>query len=81
MFASNSAAMAAAATFPPGQGSRPEGGYQGPAFDQEKYVDDIPPLFEHLREQAGFSPKLPRYLVITRNQCSLPARFKRWFRA
>jgi mannonate dehydratase len=43
---------------PPGQGSRPEGGYQGPAFDQQQYVDAIPPLFEYLREQAGFGPKL-----------------------
>jgi mannonate dehydratase len=43
---------------PLGQGSRPEGGYQGPAFDQEQYVNAIPPLFEYLREQAGFGPKL-----------------------
>lgn len=43
---------------PPGQGIRPEGGYQGPAFDQEQYVDTIPLLFEYLREQAGFGPKL-----------------------
>lgn len=43
---------------PPGQGNRPEGGYQGPAFDQQKYIDTIPPLFEYLREQAGFDPKL-----------------------
>lgn len=43
---------------PPGQGNRPEGGYQGPAFDQEQYVDVIPPLFEYLRGQVGFGPKL-----------------------
>lgn len=43
---------------PSGQGNRPEGGYQGPAFDQQQYVDAIPPLFEYLREQAGFGPKL-----------------------
>jgi len=43
---------------PSGQGNRPEGGYQGPAFDQQQYVDVIPPLFEYLREQAGFGPKL-----------------------
>jgi mannonate dehydratase len=43
---------------PSGQGNRPQGGYQGPAFDQQQYVDVIPPLFEYLREQAGFGPKL-----------------------
>jgi mannonate dehydratase len=43
---------------PSGQGNRPEGGYQGPAFDQQQYVDAIPPLFEYLREQAGLGPKL-----------------------
>src|SRR5512134_2776453 len=29
----------------PGQGSRPAGGYAGPAFDDELYVDTIPKLF------------------------------------
>lgn len=42
---------------PPGQGDRPEGGYKGPAFDQQQYVNAIPPLFEYLREQVGFGPK------------------------
>ncbi len=43
---------------PKGEGDRPEGGYQGPAFDEEQYVDTIPPLFEYLRAKAGFGPKL-----------------------
>jgi mannonate dehydratase len=43
---------------PSGQGDRPEGGYQGRAFDQQQYINAIPPLFEYLREQAGFGPKL-----------------------
>jgi mannonate dehydratase len=42
----------------PGQGNRPEGGYEGPAFDEEQYVNAIPALFQYLREQAGFGPKL-----------------------
>jgi mannonate dehydratase len=41
-----------------GDGNRPEGGYQGMAFDEEQYVDAIPPVFEYLREKAGFTPKL-----------------------
>jgi mannonate dehydratase len=43
---------------PPGEGSRPEAGYQGAAFDEELYVDTIPPVFEYLRAKAGFAPKL-----------------------
>lgn len=43
---------------PKGEGNRPEGGYQGAAFDEEQYVDAIPPLFEYLRAKAGFEPKL-----------------------
>ncbi len=43
---------------PAGEGSRPEGGYQGPAFDEEQYVNSIPPVFEFLRAKAGFGPKL-----------------------
>jgi mannonate dehydratase len=35
-----------------------EGGYQGAAFDEQQYVDAIPPLFEFLRDKAGFGPKL-----------------------
>jgi mannonate dehydratase len=41
-----------------GEGNRAEGGYQGPAFDEEQYVDAIPPVFEYLRAKAGFGPKL-----------------------
>ena len=43
---------------PAGEGSRAEGGYQGKAFDEELYVDTIPPVFEYLRAKAGFGPKL-----------------------
>jgi len=43
---------------PAGQGNRAEGGYQGQAFDEEQYVDAIPPVFEFLRAKAGFGPKL-----------------------
>ena len=43
---------------PPGQGSRPEGGYAGSAFDEEKYVDTIPPVFDYVRAKVGFEPKL-----------------------
>ncbi|HSB15452.1 MAG TPA: enolase C-terminal domain-like protein [Bryobacteraceae bacterium] len=42
----------------PGQGSRPAGGYAGPAFDDELYVDTIPKLFEHLRAKLGKDVKL-----------------------
>jgi len=41
-----------------GEGNRAEGGYQGRAFDEEQYVDAIPPVFEYLRQKAGFTPKL-----------------------
>ena len=41
-----------------GEGNRPESGYQGLAFDEEQYVDAIPPVFEYLRAKAGFAPKL-----------------------
>jgi len=43
---------------PAGQGSRPEGGYSGPAFDEELYVDTIPKVFEYVRSKVGFEPKL-----------------------
>ena len=43
---------------PPGQGSRVEGGYAGPAFDEELFVDTIPKAFEHLRNKLGNSVKL-----------------------
>src|ERR1700761_507447 len=41
-----------------GEGNRPDGGYQGRAFDEEMYIDAIPPIFEYLRSKAGFGPKL-----------------------
>ncbi|MBI4910714.1 MAG: mandelate racemase [Acidobacteria bacterium] len=43
---------------PPGQGSRPENGYAGPAFDEETYVKVIPELFDYVRSKVGFEPKL-----------------------
>lgn len=44
--------------FPAGQGNRPEGGYNGAAFDEEMYVETIPKVFEHVRSKVGFEPKL-----------------------
>ncbi|MEZ5356854.1 MAG: enolase C-terminal domain-like protein [Bryobacteraceae bacterium] len=43
---------------PPGQGSRPEGGPAGPAFDEEMYVERVPAMFERVRAKVGFEPKL-----------------------
>jgi mannonate dehydratase len=43
---------------PEGQGNRVEGGYQGRAFDEFDYINTIPPLFEYLRNKAGFEPRL-----------------------
>lgn len=43
---------------PPGQGRRIKGGFAGPAFDEEQYVDAIPKLFEHLRVKLGKDVKL-----------------------
>jgi mannonate dehydratase len=42
----------------PGQGSRVEGGYTGPAFDDELFVDTIPRAFDHLRGKLGNTVKL-----------------------
>lgn len=42
----------------PGQGSRPAGGYAGPAFDEDVYCDAVTKLFEHLRAKLGFEVKL-----------------------
>ncbi len=42
----------------PGQGRRPAGGFAGPAFDEEQYIDAIPKLFEHLRVKLGKDVKL-----------------------
>lgn len=43
---------------PAGQGPRPEGGYAGPAFDEEVYVDSVPRAFDFVRSKVGFEPKL-----------------------
>src|SRR5258708_8085010 len=43
---------------PAKQGSRAEGGYQGQAFDEDLYVETIPPIFEYVRSKVGFEPKL-----------------------
>lgn len=43
---------------PKGEGNRPEGGYGGPAFDEEMYVDTVPKLFEYVRSKIGFEPKI-----------------------
>jgi mannonate dehydratase len=41
-----------------GEGNRPEGGYQGLAFDEELYVETIPRVFEYVRSKVGSAPKL-----------------------
>jgi mannonate dehydratase len=43
---------------PPGQGSRPEGRANTPAFDEETYVTRVTAMFEHVRSKIGFEPKL-----------------------
>jgi mannonate dehydratase len=43
---------------PPGEGSRPEGGSDERGFDEEYYVERIPPVFEFVRSKIGFEPKL-----------------------
>lgn len=43
---------------PAGKGSRPTGGYTGPAFDEDLYVHAIPKLFELLRDKLGYDVKL-----------------------
>src|SRR6185503_11001917 len=40
------------------EGNRAEGGYQGMAFDEDLYVQNIPPVFEYVRSKVGFGPKL-----------------------
>ena len=44
--------------FPSGQGNRPEGGYNGLAFDEEMYVENVPKVFDYVRSKVGFGPKL-----------------------
>ena len=43
---------------PSGEGSRPENGYRGNAFDEERYVDAIPKMFQHVRDKLGWTVKL-----------------------
>ncbi|MCP5112678.1 MAG: starvation-sensing protein RspA, partial [bacterium] len=43
---------------PPGAGSRPEAGYSGRAFDEERYLNTVPPQFDYVRSKVGFEPKL-----------------------
>lgn len=43
---------------PANQGSRVENGYQGRAFDEDLYVETIPPVFDYVRQKVGFGPKL-----------------------
>jgi mannonate dehydratase len=42
---------------PPGQGSRADQGYSGPAFDEDIYADNTVKLFEHMRAKFGPSAK------------------------
>jgi mannonate dehydratase len=44
--------------FAAGEGNRPVGGQTGAVFDEERYVEEVPKLFEYLRAKAGFEPKL-----------------------
>ena len=37
------------------EGNRAEGGYQGQAFDEDLYVETIPPVFEYVRVQGRAS--------------------------
>ena len=43
---------------PRGQGQRPEDGYQGVAFDEEQYVENVPRWIEFVRNKVGPQPKL-----------------------
>ncbi len=43
---------------PPGQGTRPEGGNAGSAFDEETYVEQVPRMLEQVRARVGMEPKL-----------------------
>jgi mannonate dehydratase len=43
---------------PAGQGSRPEGRANTPAFDEETYVARVTGMFEFIRSKIGFEPKL-----------------------
>lgn len=43
---------------PAGQGNRPEGAPDRPAFDEELYVQRVPAMFEQVRAKVGFEPKL-----------------------
>ncbi|MFC1694363.1 enolase C-terminal domain-like protein [Candidatus Latescibacterota bacterium] len=40
------------------EGNRIEGGYTGRAFDEDMYINTIPPLFDYIRTKLGFGPKL-----------------------
>ncbi len=41
-----------------GNGSRPETGFAGPAFDEDVYIEFIPKLFEYIRVKLGNEVKL-----------------------
>ncbi len=41
----------------PGQGSRADKGYNGPAFDEDIYADTVVKLFEHMRSKFGPTAK------------------------
>lgn len=43
---------------PANQGDRVDGGYQGRAFDEDLFVETIPPVFEYVLSKVGFGPKL-----------------------
>ncbi len=43
---------------PPGEGSRPESGLRGAAFDEERYLETVPKMFEQVRDTLGWQVKL-----------------------
>ena len=44
---------------PPGQGSRADNGYSGPAFDEDIYADNTVKLFEHMRVEVRTVGEIP----------------------
>jgi mannonate dehydratase len=41
-----------------GKGSRPENGFNGAAFDEDVYINEIPRLFDYIRSKLGSEVKL-----------------------
>ena len=56
--ASSSSRLWRGRLYPGGQGNRPEGGYQGTAFDEQQWWTPSLLFSSILRDKAGFGPKL-----------------------